>query len=117
MIDIKTEILALLKEVCPEIKVTYSRPKEVKTIPLVTYVEENNSEYNDFIDEITLSIDIWESTQLKCEKIATKINEAMREKGFKRVSKIPLPEGNINRINLRYYGLIDENKFVSKGEY
>lgn len=117
MIDIKKEITALLKECCPDIKVTYSRPKEIKTLPLITWVEDNNREVDEYIDEITISIDIWDTSFLNCEKTAMAINKAMREKGFKRGSKIPLGESEVQRINMRFYGYIDQNKFISKGAY
>ena len=86
-------------------------------LPLITWVEDNNREVNEYIDEITINIDIWDTTFFDCEKTAMAINKAMREKGFKRGSKIPLGESEVQRINMRFYGYIDQNKFISKGAY
>lgn len=117
MIDLKKDILNLLKSACKSVKVVYSRPKQIKETPIITFVEENNAEMNDYLDEVTINIDVWEETQLKCEELAKLINNSMDSVGFKRINKLTLSEDEMERVNLRYYGVVDRNKTISKGEY
>lgn len=114
MVDIKPEIMALLKQELNGIKVTYSRPKEIKEIPCITVLESNNAEYNEFWNDITFTVDIWHKTQFEAETIAKTISGIFKELGFRRTSKLPISEEQVERINLTFTALVDSLEYISK---
>ena len=58
--------------------------------PCVTYIESNNSSYlegdNLFYSNISYNIKIWGNELATLISIANKVNDIMREQGFKRIS-------------------------------
>ena len=89
MINIKPQIYALLKQV-PNCEVTYYRPNNFTTLPLITYTETVNMQTNLAFDteerysQLQYQIDVYAESSSQASDIAIAVDTLMRGKGFVR---------------------------------
>lgn len=97
MINMKPQVYSKLQEIS-DVEVSYFYPEKwTKGKKLISYYELDNSEAEDADDEeyssnIAMQIDIWCDAPSECSKLAIKVNEKMKELGFKRTLSLDLYE-------------------------
>lgn len=113
MIDARMQILELLKSIkYKNLKVTMNFPKEIKSVPLITYFEIVNSSTDIGVrDSLSYQIDIWENSFEKVIDLMQLADEKMIDLGFKRDYVSPdddsVDSSGIYRKTLRYSRYVD----------
>lgn len=132
MIDIENEIFTILADELREnfkpISIVGEYKKTPAKFPHVSIIEFDNGTYKRGMDckerhsRIVYEINIYSNLQFgkkeECKKILKVIDDKMLELGFTRTFRRHIPnveDATIHRILVRYYGIVDERKYIFRG--
>lgn len=117
MINIKPQILNLLKETGTE--VTYFFPQSFAKVPIISYYELSNrtlvkSDGVEYSSEIHIEVDVWAKSSSEVSDIAIKVDDLMLSKGFYRAMAMDLydQETKIHHKTMRYRGVVNDKTFM-----
>ena len=88
MYDIKEQIHTLLAGI-GGVTVYYLHPQQLNNLPVITYCEYNNSEFEredgkEFLSKIVIQIDIYETSGDDLSSLTAKVNDAVYTTGLRR---------------------------------
>lgn len=115
MVDARVQILELLKELKEDwhgLEVKMQFPKDIKSVPLITFFEISNSNTNIKVrDSLSFQIDVWENTFEKCIDLMNLVDEVIRGLGLNRDFVTPdsdsVDASGYYRKTLRYSRCVD----------
>lgn len=114
MIDAREQILALLEEIdFPELQVKMQFPKEIESVPLVTFFEVLNTNTDiSVVDQIAFQVDVWTNTFVSCIDLTQLVDEKITGMGLKRDYVSPdsdvVDASGYHRKTLRYSRKVDK---------
>lgn len=112
MISLSEQIYGILKTVSDAKQVSFFYPQSWTELPAVTFYEQQNQEYarvdngHEYLTEVAYQIDVWAKTPEDCLKIATQVNDRLREIGLKREFSADLYDNGIHHKTMRFGGLV-----------